>query len=209
MFIILIHIATADKTKDKRKEISKVTVTAFMLTVIVGIVGWKLLSTYHFFIMFTTLFAALITMLIFQPNTVKITASNIITDINSVVKRATSTVVTMINHIKPSYVAAVIMIVMWVASSVFVGTKLIVAGLCLGGIIVVYYIKPYNSHLTIKEIYREIYPLLAAWSGTTVFVTIMLLTIGCNWEIITFIISILAVMFCLTLFLIVFILLVV
>ena len=146
-------------------------------------------------------------MLIFYPNTIKRTASTIITAI----KRVTSTIDKMINHVKPSYVAAVVVIVigLWLASGVFDGTKITIIGLCLVGIMIVYYIRPYNSHMTIHEIYREIYPVLAACSGTTVFVAIMLLTIGCDWEIVTIVISILALIFCLALFLIVFILLVV
>ena len=195
---------TADMTKDKSKEIALI---AFMLTVIVGVVSWKLLSTHQFFIMFTALFTGLITFLIFHLNTVKRTVSTITMAMNSTVKRVAN--INYWYNDKLRYVAAVVVISLWLASSVFVGTKILFTGLCLGGIVIVYYIKPYNSHLTVNKIYHEIYPLLAICSGTTVFVFIMLLTMGLDWEIIIFLISIITLLFCFFLCFMVFVLLVV
>ena len=169
--------------KDKSKEIALI---AFMLTVIVGVVSWKLLSTHQFFIMFTALFTALITILIFHLNTVKRTLSTITMAMNSTVRRVAN-----INYWcndKLCYVVAVVIIGLWLASSVFDGTKV---------------------HLAIKEFHHEIYVVLAVGIVTTVYVSITLLIMGSDWEDIIRVISMIALALCFPLFIMVFVLLIV
>ena len=156
---------------------------------LVGIISWKSLSTFYCVILTAAVFIIGL-VLTFHPRfTLDRVTSTIIRFINAVVKKS---------HVRLYYVAAVVIVVisLWLQSNLLVDKRIIVTGLCLGGVIIVYYIKPYNSHLATSEIYRQVYPLLAAWGGTTVFIIVMFTAIGISWEVITFIIFIFALMFC-------------
>ena len=189
-------------TEEKVKQASKAAVTAFILTIIVlvGIISWKLLSTFQCVIVTTTLFIICLVLMFHPRFTLDRAASTIIRYIDALVKRS---------HVRPYYVVAVVVVVigLWLHYSVLVDGRIIVIGLCLGGIILVYYIKPYNSNLATTETDDQIKVLLAAWGGITVFIIVMFIATGIvDWEVIIYTIFILSLIFCGTLFLVVFIL---
>ena len=189
-------------TEEKVKQASKAAVTAFILTIIVlvGIISWKSLSTFQCVIVTTTLFIIGLVLMFHPRFTLDRAASTIIRYTDALVKRS---------HVRPYYVVAVVVVVigLWLHYSVLVDGRIIVIGLCLGGIILVYYIKPYNSNLATTETDDQIKVLLAAWGGTTVFIIVMFIATGIvDWEVIIYTIFILSLIFCGTLFLVVFIL---
>ena len=185
-------------TEEKVGETSKAAVTAFILMIImlVGIISWKSLSTFYCVILTAVLFIIGL-VLTFHPRfTLDRVTSTIIRFINAVVKRS---------HVKPYYIAAVVIVVigLWLQYNVLVDGRIIFTVFSFGGIVMVCYIKPYNSQLATTETYHQIYVLLVAWGGTTVFIIVMCIATGIDWEVITLTIFMLALIFCCTLFLLV------
>ena len=181
----------------RSKVISKVTVTALIL-VIVGIVNWKLLSFYHSFITITALIIIGLLLLTFDPQFIIRRAASITVTIK---RTATASIVTTKKHVKPSYVVIAIFSSLWLISSVFVGTKIKIIGLCVGGIMIVYYIRPYNSRLTLQEIYRLMYPGLVISVVIIVSFAFMMLTVAdpnseSGWESFTALIVIFTMICC-------------
>ena len=182
----------------RSKVISKVTVTALIL-VIVGIVNWKLLSFYYSFITITALIIIGLLLLNFDPQFIIKRAASIIVTIK---RTAAASIATTKKHVKPSYVVIAIFSSLWLISSVFVGTKIKIIGLCVGGIMIVYYIKPYNSRLTLQEIYRLMYPGIVISAVFIVSFAFMILTVTdfdseSDWEMFTELIIVITMMCCL------------
>ena len=182
----------------RSKEIPKVTVV--LILVIAGIVNWKLPSIFLSLITITVLIIIGL-LLTFDPKLIINRAASIITTINSIVKRAAASIATTKKHVKPSYVVIAIFSSLWLVSSVFGGIKIKIIGLCVGGVMIVYYIKPYNSRLTLQEIYRQMYPAVVISVVTIVSFTFMMLALmdsnsKSDWESFTELIIIFTVICC-------------